>query len=321
MKVSIAMATYNGGQYLQEQLESFIKQIRLPDELVVCDDGSTDNTLEILFEFRKIAPFTVLIEKNMEKLGYSKNFGKALYLCNGDIIFFSDQDDVWLPDKIKRVEDEFLLHPETLLTINDTNIVLEDLTYTGLTKLEQFRSSGIGANKFIAGCCTAISEKLKALVNPIPETYLAYDDWIHRLAECFDGRRIIPDVLQLYRRHGQNTSNAIVNRIYRLTLSDSVRKYLKEDVGFWCERRLAVLAFMNERFSEQMLNCNVVEMDKLDYLLAFERIEHEKKSTHARIDLLKLSRRRRFNKVIVLWRNGGYNYFTGWKSLIRDLIC
>lgn len=320
MKLSVAMATYNGGQYLQEQLDSFIKQSRLPDELVVCDDGSTDNTVDILYEFSKFAPFKVLIVKNTENLGYSRNFGKALQLCSGDVILFSDQDDIWLSHKIKRVEEEFQHHPETLLTINDTHIVRKDLSHTGLTKMGQFRSSGIGVNKFIAGCCTAISVKLRPLINPIPETYAAYDDWIHRLAECLDAKRTIPDVLQYYRRHGQNTSNAIVNRVHRLTLSDSARKYLKDDTRFWCAQRLELLDILNERFSEQISNYNRLQINELNYSLALERIAHEKKSTSARLELLKLKRRYRFNQIIDLWQKGGYRYFTGWKSLIRDLV-
>ena len=77
-RISIAMATYNGAQFLPEQLESFLSQSRLPDEIVVCDDGSSDNTMNILHEFSASVPFEVRIEQNVENLGYVRNFEKAL---------------------------------------------------------------------------------------------------------------------------------------------------------------------------------------------------------------------------------------------------
>ena len=100
MKVSIVMATYNGAEYLGEQLESFVNQKRSPEELVVCDDSSTDKTYKILEEFKRSAPFDVVLVKNEHRLGFTKNFEKALANCSGDIIFFSDQDDKWFPSKV-----------------------------------------------------------------------------------------------------------------------------------------------------------------------------------------------------------------------------
>ena len=103
MRISIAMTTYNGSKYLKEQLDSFTKQTHLPDELVVTDDGSSDDTLEILENFAKKASFEVLIFRNNTNLGYAMNFGHAIGLCTGDLIFLSDQDDIWFPEKIETV--------------------------------------------------------------------------------------------------------------------------------------------------------------------------------------------------------------------------
>lgn len=100
MKMSIAMATYNGARYLREQLDSFAAQTRLPDELVVCDDGSSDDTLNILEEFARTAPFQVRIFRNDVNLGYAQNFARALERCVGDLVFLSDHDNVWFEDKI-----------------------------------------------------------------------------------------------------------------------------------------------------------------------------------------------------------------------------
>jgi glycosyltransferase involved in cell wall biosynthesis len=99
---SIVMATYNGEKYLSEQLDSFCKQSVLPDELVVSDDNSKDATKEIILNFAKTAPFKVLFVENNHNSGVVKNFENALKHAKGDIIFFSDQDDYWLSNKIEK---------------------------------------------------------------------------------------------------------------------------------------------------------------------------------------------------------------------------
>ena len=101
LRISIAMSTYNGGKYLQEQLDSFLAQTSLPDELVITDDCSTDNTLEIIQAFAAMAPFEVRWEQNEKNLGYTGNFNQALMKTTGDLVFLSDQDDVWFPEKTR----------------------------------------------------------------------------------------------------------------------------------------------------------------------------------------------------------------------------
>jgi glycosyltransferase involved in cell wall biosynthesis len=101
-RISIALCTYNGARYLQEQLQSLRQQTRLPDELVVCDDGSTDATLSILQQFVDTAPFPARLIRNERNLRSTKNFEKAIGLCTGDWIALCDQDDVWSPEKLSR---------------------------------------------------------------------------------------------------------------------------------------------------------------------------------------------------------------------------
>src|SRR5437588_7313199 len=106
-RISIAMCTYNGARFLREQLDSFAAQSRLPDEVVICDDGSTDGTADIVRTFASGAPFPVHFHVNEPRLGITRNFERAAGLCTGSIIFFSDQDDVWLPDKLDRFAEAF----------------------------------------------------------------------------------------------------------------------------------------------------------------------------------------------------------------------
>ncbi|HEV2835287.1 MAG TPA: glycosyltransferase, partial [Pyrinomonadaceae bacterium] len=100
MNLSIALGTYNGAVYLKEQLESIAAQTRTPDELVISDDQSTDDTLRLIEEFAATAGFPVPLSVNESNLGTAKNFEKAISLCRGDVILLSDQDDVWHSDKL-----------------------------------------------------------------------------------------------------------------------------------------------------------------------------------------------------------------------------
>ena len=123
MRISIAMATYNGAKYLQEQLDSFICQTCQPDELVVCDDGSTDATLKILEIFIQKAPFTVRIYHNKSNMGFIKNFEKALLLCTGNIILLCDQDDIWKPSRVEKSADIFKKNPECGYLFSDACLI------------------------------------------------------------------------------------------------------------------------------------------------------------------------------------------------------
>ena len=107
--ISVAMATYNGGRFLREQLDSLNQQTVLPRELVVCDDRSTDNTVRILEEFASQAAFPVKVVVNENRLGFGDNFMKAASLCSGDLISFCDQDDIWYSNKSPSRKSGFML--------------------------------------------------------------------------------------------------------------------------------------------------------------------------------------------------------------------
>jgi len=142
MKISIAMATYNGAQYLEAQLQSFVDQTRPPDELIITDDCSTDGTADIVYEFAKTAPFEVVFCRNEKNLGYCGNFNAALMQTTGDLVFLSDQDDVWFPEKIAYIAEVAERNPEMLVVMNDAALTDGGLNEVGLTKIGQIRSAG-----------------------------------------------------------------------------------------------------------------------------------------------------------------------------------
>ena len=217
MKVSIAMATYNGAEYLQDQLDSFINQTRLPDELVIIDDCSADNTLEIITEFSKKAPFEVFFSVNNKNLGYTGNFNEALTKTTGDIIFLSDQDDVWLPDKIRIVTEAAIKNPQIMVVMNDAYLTDDQLNKIGCTKLDQILSSGQHENGFVMGCCCAVRKEFLDICLPIPRSIRGHDNWIVGFAARMERRLVLPDVLQLYRRHQNNESKYIANSTKKIT--------------------------------------------------------------------------------------------------------
>src|SRR5690242_9734869 len=130
-RVSVAMATYNGDRFLQEQLDSVARQTLLPCELVACDDGSTDGTLDILHQFAAKAPFPVHVHQNQARLGYGPNFLRAASLCSGELLAFCDQDDVWLEQKLQKCA-AVLSRPRNVLVIHSAEVVDERLSPVGI---------------------------------------------------------------------------------------------------------------------------------------------------------------------------------------------
>ena len=319
LRISIAMATYNGARFLPEQLASFVAQERLPDELVVCDDGSTDATMDILHAFAATAPFTVRVERNEKNLGFVRNFEKALSLCTGDLIFLSDQDDVWLPAKLGRVETEFLADPTIMATINDMIITDGELRHNNVTQLENIRVMGFGERRFVAGCCCAIRREMLSLLFPFPATAFAHDSWIGDVCEALGVRKIIDEPLQLYRRHGSNESDWLLSDPKRVSRTKMVVKSgLASPVEAWTAhlRRLAImndwLADSEQRLSEVGLGSGI------EVAQAF--IQREMSAQSARLGLLSRSRFTRWFYVARFWAGGGYGAFAGWKSAVKDMI-
>ncbi|AOW10928.1 glycosyltransferase family 2 protein [Flavobacterium gilvum] len=112
MKISVALCTYNGEKFLYEQIDSILNQTIKVDEIIVCDDCSSDNTLSILKKYEKVNPSIFKINQNEVNLKSNKNFEKAIGLCSGDYIFLSDQDDIWRNDKVEKTLAVFNQNPD-----------------------------------------------------------------------------------------------------------------------------------------------------------------------------------------------------------------
>lgn len=325
MNISIAMATYNGGHYLQQQLDSFCAQKLLPDELVVCDDGSGDDTLAILERFSASCPFVVRIICNEKNLGYARNFEKAISLCSGNIIFLSDQDDVWLEHKIEQVVAQFRADASRWVVVSDAMLTDADLKPTGLTVAGQLVAAGLPPEQLLLGCCIAFRQALRPLLLPIPCHLHGHDGWINTLAKALDVRHFDPSVLQLYRRHGTNTSEWLTTRLTPasrwLLLREKMRwSSLRNDPGAASSSRLEHLDTLKGRLKahEHYLRHCLADGLALEQVMA--RIDQERAANASRQSLQQLSFWGRLIAGVRFYLAGGYRQFEGWKSLARDIV-
>lgn len=124
MKISVALCTYNGALFIKKQLDSILNQIDFKiDEIIVCDDNSTDTTIDILNNYKEKYPTIFSIYKNETNLGSTKNFEKAITLCSGDYIFLSDQDDIWKENKVKTILSVFDKNPNAEGVFSNADII------------------------------------------------------------------------------------------------------------------------------------------------------------------------------------------------------
>jgi glycosyltransferase involved in cell wall biosynthesis len=318
-RISIALASYNGARYLQEQLDSLSAQRRLPDELIVFDDASRDDTVGILETFRATAPFEVKVHRNASNLGYSANFELAISRCAGDIIFMSDQDDVWFPEKIETVTRLFEQEPQIMVVSHNHIITNHDLTHDGVTKLQNIRSLGLPSSWLKTGCCTAFRRQWLEVVLPIPHATVTYDLWICQMADLLGVRRILPQSLLYYRRHGANASMWMACTPKRVTPLIILREYGLRDTREPWARQADAYRTCIERLQDCAGLVSSLSSDAVA-ARAVQRLRQKIEAIAARTRLVSRPRWSRAPYVLRFFRTGGYDDFSGWKSAAKDLI-
>lgn len=175
MTTSVAMCTYNGAQFIEEQLESILNQSLPIDEIVICDDGSTDGTIAIIQQYINRFPNRIFLYQNTKALGVCANFAKAIDLCTKDCILLSDQDDVWITDKAQIIVKYFERNPEKSVIISNANLIddfgqqISNLTLfdvVGFTEQLEYFDKGFALEIFLqanraTGCTMAVCQKFK----------------------------------------------------------------------------------------------------------------------------------------------------------------
>lgn len=223
LRTSIALAAYQGERFLSQQLESFVTQSRLPDELCISDDRSTDRTIELVRAFATTAPFPVRLFVNSNGRGANANFENAVSQCAGDVILFSDQDDVWLPAHVEALLAPMEENPAIFAVASDSQFVDERLNLIGSTygQSDRFPSWLRDAtmrtprNQFELvlrhnmhyGHGMAFRRSLLPLVIPFTETF-GYDEWVLLLAAATGFITYASEPLTLQRQHQNQTAGS-----------------------------------------------------------------------------------------------------------------
>ena len=206
MSISVCIASFNGERYLKEQISSVLPQLREEDEIIVSDDGSTDETFAILESFHdsRIKMFV-----NEGRHGFIWNFENALKKAKGDVIFLCDQDDVWKPNKVEIVMEALQNHD---IVLHDAEFVDKDGNKTGNRYSEGLHHrrgfwSNLWKTRWL-GCCMAFRRNVLEYALPFPRHIVGHDGWISAVGLAKFDYYYIPDVLMWYRRHGENASTA-----------------------------------------------------------------------------------------------------------------
>lgn len=204
---TICMATYNGEKYIKEQLESILLQINENDEIIISDDGSTDNTLAII---NGIGDKRIKLYINEKEKGYTKNFENALEKANGDIIFLSDQDDVWIRNKVEIMTKQLNFYD---FVVSDCYMTDEKLNVICDSHFKKYHTKSGFINNLLfpryVGSCMAFNRKVlkKCLPFPKNQKYTPHDYWISLISElCFRTKKL-DEKLMYYRRHDKNASS------------------------------------------------------------------------------------------------------------------
>ncbi len=214
--ISVAMATFNGEKYIKEQLDSILVQLNKNDEVIISDDGSTDNTVSIINSYNDSRIKLI----NGTHNGIKKNFENAINNCNGKYIFLSDQDDIWEPNKINKVLETFnkyhcscVIHDCVVFNSDNNEIIYN--SFFSFRKSKKGIIKNIIKNSYI-GCCMAINSNIKDKILPIPNDIYMHDQWIGLICEKNNGSIFINDKLIRYRRHNNTVTNLKHNSILKM---------------------------------------------------------------------------------------------------------
>lgn len=216
--ISVAMATYNGEKYILKQLNSILKQTHQPDEVIICDDQSSDKTVFLIKNFirkNKLEDKWKIFVNN-ESLGFIRNFLKAIFLTNGDIIFLSDQDDIFLQNKFEVMLHLFQQYPDCKVLNANYSIIDENSNainnYRLHTPKRRFRMKKLNFELYLynsnypgfsMGFRKEIVEKIKEL--DIEDIY-GHDIVINMIGLSLSGCYVSGEILSNYRMHQNNTS-------------------------------------------------------------------------------------------------------------------
>lgn len=283
MKISVAMCTYNGEKYIRQQLDSIFNQTHAVDELVICDDCSKDATVEILTEYQKMYPATIKVYVNEKNLGYLANFEKAFSLVTGDIIFSSDQDDVWRSDKVEKIFSIFTERENVMYIFTNGRAIDAEGASLGFSiwdshkfnhkKQEKFihglQKELLVKNTFITGATMAIRKDVLPYILSFPR-YFYHDYWIVLVMSFLNDTAgyALDDTLIDYRNHSTQTcgysSPGFIGRLKR-----EIKKM--SNINAYYTLNLAIYQFVKDLYGRIHKFENQVSHENIEFLMRYKQ--------------------------------------------------
>ncbi len=213
--ISVALCTCNGERYLPEQLQSILSQTRLPDEVIVGDDGSTDGTLALLDGFAEQAPFPVTVLGGEGRLGSTRNFERVLRRCRCAFIALCDQDDVWTPKHLEQLASQLELHPEVSLVFSNAHLMDANGALLPCTLWQSFGFSDerqralasgdyrlLVRERFVTGATAMLRQAALEHALPIPPVWI-HDAWLACILSFHGDLLALDEPLLHYRVHAR----------------------------------------------------------------------------------------------------------------------
>ncbi len=319
LTVSVALATFNGCPFLKSQLESIAAQDRIPGEIVIGDDQSSDQTLETIETFSGRHPeLTVRVQRNRERLGSSRNFEEIARRCSGDVIIFSDQDDIWLPGRISRALRVLENEPGLSFVFSDGHLIDEEgarlpgtlFSSVGFTPRERtkYRSGDALAvllrHNVVTGAALAVRRTSLVRVLPFEPGWL-HDYYMALTLEAMGRGAVLEEPLIAYRRHSSQQVGVAGNGALQAFV------YAKRQDAAYCQNEAMKFRSLRERLA--MLGISPKHPVVL-HLHEKERFLEERKEM--RTCLLKAP-----GLFLRALRRGAYErYALGWKQVAVDAI-
>ncbi len=208
--ISIAMCTYNGDRFIKEQLDSILKQTYKNLEIIICDDCSSDNTINIIKEYMK-NDNRIKFFQNEKNMGFVKNFEQAISLCKGDFIALADQDDIWKLDKLEvfleKIQENVLIYSDAILIDIDSNEVGTQLIRPDRCLVSGKCNKSFFLSNCVSGNTLMFKKELIQHILPIPAKISYHDIWIAFVASTYSTITYTDEAMTYYRRYADQVTN------------------------------------------------------------------------------------------------------------------
>lgn len=314
---SVALCTYNGSKYLIEQLESIVNQSVAPIQIVISDDGSNDDTLQVADKYLSDKGIRYIIDSNEGEPGVAGNFLHAMRKCTEEVIFTSDQDDYWMKNKAETMLEVYDSNPNALLVFSNGELVDGDMSLLGC---DIWKAVGITEHRIkegnwchyllknclITGATMSLKKSLLFDIDSIPNEWL-HDGWLAWAAVIRNGLVACPVKLIKYRQHGFNVVG--MKPIY--AIGDKIKGWYKNFEEMPIQRRIRYERYLSlqEKWGYRFTKHYQKELDGCIYFWG------------KMIDLQNHNRYVRFFTIFRLYFSGFYDlYFTGFRGCVRDIL-